>query len=302
MIICPSCGSKVDYDLCLGCPFCGARAVGPPLAKAGHELASYGRAVIALAGGVLMSAGLLVAIVAALVENNGVWLDWSNIRTAGEVAAWRLKWLALPFAIAILWSGARITLSIKKDPGRFIGLRAARAGFVAAIVATAMIAGLIGITVPERLRRRQWSNEAATNARAYTMARALLDYRDLNGTVPAQEYLVKELSTLPDPDGSIAEALRNLDATGYQVSTVLAAASSKARSLVPRGSAIRYATTNSSPASDRGVSFTSYEWRLPGEDKIPNNDDDVILRDGLILKVSELSASSPSALTRPRAP
>lgn len=302
MIICPSCGSKVDCDLCLGCPSCGARAVGPPLAKAEHELASYGRAAIALAGGVVMSAGLLVATVAALVENNGVWLGLSNIFTAGEVAAWRLKWVALPVAIAILWSGARLTRSIKNDPGRFIGLRAARAGFVAAIVATAMIASLIGITVPERLRRREWSIEAGNYARGYTLARALLEYRDLNGTVPTQDVLVKELSTLPDPDGSIAEALRNLDASGYQVSTVLAAASTKAGSLVPRGSAIRYAATSANPATDRGVSFTSYEWRLPGADKIPNNDDDVVLRDGLILKVSELSPSSSSVLTRPSAP
>lgn len=301
MIICPSCGSKVDCDLCLGCPSCGARAVGPPLAKAEHELASYGRAVIALAGGVVMSAGLLVATVAALVENNGVWLGLANILTAGEVAAWRLKWVALPIAIAILWSGARLTGSIKRDPARFMGLRAARAGFVAAMVATAMIASLIGITVPERLRRRQWAIEAGDNARCYTRARALLEYRDLNGTLPSQDELVKELSTLPDPDGSIAEALRNLDVSGYEASTVLAAASTKSKSLVPRGSAIRNATTSANPATDRGVSFTSYKWRLPGEDNILNTDDDVILQDGLIRRVSELPPSS-SSLTSPRAP
>lgn len=300
MIICPSCGSKVDCDLCVGCPSCGARAVGPPLATAEHELASYGRAVIALAGGVVMSAGLLVATVAALVENNGVWLSLSNILTAGEVAAWRLKWVALPIAIAIVWSGARLTRSIKKDPGRFIGLRTARAGFVAAMVATAMIAGLIGITVPERLRRHQWSIEAATNAPYYTLARAQLEYRDLHGTLPSQDELVKQLSTLPDPDGSIAEALRNLDVSGYELrSTVIAAASTKSKSLMPRGSAIRNAATGADPATDRGVSFTSYKWRLPGEDKILNNDDDLILQDGLIQRVSELSSS---ALTPPSTP
>lgn len=301
MIICPSCGSKVDCDLCLGCPSCGARAVGPPLAKAEHELASYGRAVIAFAGGVVMSAGLLVATVAALVENKGVWLGWSNILTAGEVAAWRLKWVELPVAIAILWSGARLTQSIKRDPGRFIGLPAARVGFVAAIVATTMIAGLIGITVPERLERRQWSIEAGVNARYYTIARAQLEYRDLKGTLPSPDDLVKELSTLPDPDGSIAEALRNLDVGGYEPSTVVAAASTKSKSLVPRGSAIRNAATSADPATDRGISFTSYKWHLPGEDNILGNDDDVILQDGLITKVSDLPPSS-SSLISPRAP
>jgi type II secretory pathway pseudopilin PulG len=266
------------------------------LARAEHELASYGRAVIALAGGVVMSAAFLVATVAALVENNGVWFSFSSLLTAGEVAAWRLKWYALPLAVVILWSGARLTGSIRKNPGRFIGLSAARAGFVSALVATAMIAGLIGITVPERLRRRQWAVEAADNARGYTLARALLEYREQKGTVPAQDELRSELSTLPDPDGSIAEALRNLDVSGYEASTVLAATSTQRKSLVPRGSAIRNASASTNPTTDRGVSFTSYKLRLPGPDKVLNNDDDLIVEDGLIKPASQQS-SSPSART-----
>lgn len=300
MIICPSCGSKVDSDLCLGCPSCGARAVGPPLAKAEHQLASYGRAVIAFGSGAVMAVGALGAIIGALVENKGVWFGLPNILTAGEVAAWRLKWVAFPVAIAVMWSVARLIRSIKNDQVRFTGLRAARTGFVAAIVATALLAGLIGITIPERLRRHQWAIDAANNAACYTRARALLEYRDLHGTLPAQDDLVKELSTLPDPDGSIAEALRNLDVSGYEAGTVLAAASTKSKSLVPRGSAIRKAATPD-PATERGVSFTSYKWRLPGEDKILNTDDDVILQDGLITKLSDLPSSS-SAQTRPRTP
>lgn len=301
MIICPSCGSKVDSDLCLGCPSCGARAVGPPLAKAEYELASYGRAVIAFASGTVMAAGVLIAIVAALVENKGVWFGLPNILTAGEVAAWRLKWVAFPVAIVVLWSLAGLIRSIKNDQVRFAGLRAARAGLVAAIVATAMIAGLIGITIPERLRRRQWANEAGINARAYTIARAQLEYHDLKGTLPSPDDLVKELGTLPDPDGSIAEALQNLDVSGYEPGTVIAAASTKSKSLVPRGSAIRKAALGAAPATERGLSFTSYKLRLPGEDKILNTEDDVILEDGLITRVSDLSSSSP-AQSRSRTP
>ena len=299
MIICPSCGSKVNSDLCLGCPSCGARAVGPPLARAEHELASYGRSAIVLSSGAAMFAGLLVAIVAALVENKGVWLGLSNILTAGEVAAWRLKWVALPIAIAVLWSSARIIRSIKNGSDRFIGLRVARAGFATSAMVTVLIATLIGITIPVRLERRQWAIEAATNAPYYTLARAQLEYRDLHGTLPSQEDLVKELGTLPDPDGSIAEALRSLDVSMYEAGTVLAAASTKSKSL-PRGTAIRNAATGANPTTDHGVSFTHYKWRLPGEDKILGTDDDVILQDGLIMKVSDLPSSS--ALTGPHAP
>lgn len=246
-----------------------------------------------------MSAGFLVAIVAALVENKGVWLGLSNIVTAGEVVAWRLKWVALPVAIAVLWSGARIIRSVKANPTRFIGLRAARLGFTASALVTLMIGTLIGITVPVRLERRQWANEAATNAPYYTLARAQLEYRDRTGTLPSQDDLVKELSTLPDPDGSIAEALRNVDVSGYEAGTVLAAASTKRKSL-PRGSAIRNAAASTSPTSDHGVSFTTYTWRLPGEDKILNTDDDVILQNGLVMKASDRQSSS--TLTRPNAP
>jgi hypothetical protein len=253
------------------------------------------------ASGVAMSGVFLASVIAALIEFGGFPPRFGSIINAGEVASWRLKWLALPVALIVLWGGARIIRSIKANPARFMGLRAARLGFAASALVTLLIAILIGITMPVRLERRQWAIEAATNAPYYTLARAQLEYRDLKGTLPSQDELVKELSTLPDPDGSIAEALRNLDVSGYEASTVLAAASTKSKSLVPRGSAIRNAATSANPATDRGVSFTSYKLRLPGEDKILNTDDDVILQDGLIMKVSEL-ASSPSAQTRPSTP
>lgn len=301
MIVCPSCGSKVDVDLCLGCASCGARAIGPPLAKAEHQLRSYGRAAIASANGAVMAAGFLGLVAATLIQFKGFTFHPSSILSAGEVAAWRLKWVALPIAIAVIWSSARIVQSIKKSPEQFVGLRAARAGFAASILATSMVAILIGITVPERVRRHQWAVEAGIHARGYTLARALMEYRALSGTLPGQETLVKELSTLPDPDGSIAEALRHIDPAGYQASTLLAAASTKSKVLVPRGGAIRNAAWID-PATDRGVSFTSYELRIsPGEDKIPNTDDDLVMADGIILTVAELRLSS-KASSLPRAP
>ena len=301
MIICPSCGANFAGDLCVGCPSCGARAVGPPLAKAEHELRSYGRALGAAASGALMFAAFFGSVIVVLIQYKlSFWtiLSRSNtIVSAGEVAAWRLKWLVVPAAIVALWSGRLLIRSIKNSSTRFGGLRLARAGFVVSVAVTVLIATLIGITLPVRLERRRWANEAAINARGYALARALLEYRDLKGTVPAQEDLIKELSTLPDPDGSIAEALFNLDATGYQASTLLAAASAKSKSLVPRGGAIRNAAFSADPGTDRGVSFTSYKLRLPGADKILNTDDDVIVEDGLIRPASELAVPS-SAKTR----
>jgi type II secretory pathway pseudopilin PulG len=309
LIICPACGSKVDGDLCLGCASCGARAIGPPLAKAEHQLPSYGRAAVVSANGAAMSAGFLSLVIVTLIQFRGFPLHLSSLInsgelaalvSAGEVAAWRLKWIALPVAIATLWSGARLIRSIKHNPQRFIGLRAARTGFAAAVVAILMVATLIGITIPERLRRHQWAVDAGYYAQAYTIQRALLEYRAAHGTLPTADDLVKGLSTLPDPDGSIAEALRNMDPSGYQASSVLAAASTKSKALVPRGTVLRYAATRTN-ADPPGVSFTNYDLRLPGPDKVLNTDDDFIVHDGLVLKVSELPPSS-SASTKPSVP
>ncbi|MFS8087419.1 MAG: hypothetical protein ACMG6H_17440, partial [Acidobacteriota bacterium] len=89
MIVCPACGSKVDVDLCLGCASCGARAVGPPLAKAEHQLPSYGRAAIVSANGAVMSAGFLTLVTVTLVQFQGFPFRWSSLIMAGEVVAWR---------------------------------------------------------------------------------------------------------------------------------------------------------------------------------------------------------------------
>ena len=299
MIICPACGSNVEGYLRLGCPSCGARAVGPPLAKAEHELRSYGRALGGAATGVLMFAAFLGAVVAALVQYKPasqsflILLRTSTIVAAGEVAAWRVKWFAFPAVIVALWGGHWLNGTIKRSASRSGGLRLARAGWAVSAVVTISIATLIGVTIPERLRQRQDSIEATMKARAYTLYRAALEYRELKGTYPADLRELGDKNLLPDLDGSIAEALSHVDPNGYQPSTVVAAASTKAKALVPRGGALRNAPANTNSDSP-GVSFTNYELRLPSDHKLFGSDDDFIMKDGLIMKASEWSSSASS--------
>jgi len=296
LIICPACGSRVDGQLSDGCSSCGARAVGPPLAKPEHQLLSYGPAVITATGGGVMLIAFLASVIAAWIVTRGGIFEFGAIYNAGQVAAWQSKWFALPLAIAVIWAGAKLTRNIRKSPERFAGLRLARTGFSAAIVATLMVATLIGVTVPERLRRRQWSFEAAEHARGYTLHRALLEYRDLHGTLPPQEDLVRELKTLPDPGGAIAEALSFVDANGYEANSVLAAAPKN--KTLPRGGAIRDAslTTTADPPP---VSFTNYQIRLPGDDKKLNTDDDLMVKDGLIMTIPQFRDFIASRTTEP---
>ena len=298
MIICPACGSSVQGQLRTGCSNCGARAVGPPLAKPEHQLVSYSPAGLTAAVGSVMALGLLTATVVAWITKMGALPRFWNVVSAGETAAWQLKWVALPMAIAGVWVGSKSLNAIKATPNRFGGLRLARAGYSTAIVTTLVVGTLIGITVPERLRHHQWGLEAAENVRAYTLSRAILEYRELHGTVPpTQDELLSALRTLPDPNGAIAEALRFVDVNGYQPTSVLAAAVPKSKPLA-RGGAIRNAslTTTLDPPA---VSFTNYDLRLPGADKKLNTDDDLIVSDGLVMTASEFAAYRSSRSSAP---
>jgi hypothetical protein len=244
-----------------------------------------------------MFAAFALTTVFALAQGSGrISLRFWSIVSAGEVAAWRLKWLALPVAIFALWGGSRLVRSIKNSSSRFGGLRLARAGFVVSAAVTVLIATLIGITIPERLRQRQLSIDAEFYAQGYTIQRALLEYRDVHGTLPSA---LTDLRELPDPDGAIAAALNHADPTGYKATALLASATkTKPRSIrVDRNS-----PTTPSPDAllGNGLSFTNYDLRLPGQDKILGTDDDLIMRDGIIMKVSELPPSA-SSLNRPGA-
>jgi len=294
LIICPACGLNVEGDLRLGCPSCGARAVGPPLAKAEHELPSFGRASFVFASGFAALCTFLGLLISVLVENKSAWPGFWTIVSAGEVAAWRVKWASIPILVTLLIAGVKITRSIKQNPSRYIGLRAARFGLVSSAAVALLIATLIGITVPVRLERRQWGLEAAMAARAYTLHRALLEYRELHGTYPTDpDKYVEALRTLPDSDGSIADALRYVDPSGYQATAQLAAASTKSKPLVVRGVALRNASTTP-PPEPTGVSFTSYTLRLPSEHRLFGSDDDFVLSDGVVTKASEAGSSSLS--------
>ncbi len=212
---------------------------------------------------------------------------WSWI-AAAETAAWRLKWAALPVTILVLWGCRKIYRSMLQEPARFCGLRYARCGLMASATIPVLIAVLIGVTVPERLRRRQLGIEAGIHALGYTYDRALSEYRARYGRLPDD---LKDLRQLPDPDGSIAAALDNFKpewlATAYKPTADVAA---KQKPVTLRGTVIRNASLNG-PASEplaEGLSFTNYTLRLPGEDNLMGTEDDWIVKDGVISRAPEL--------------
>ena len=286
--ICPCCGFKFVGSLAYGCDSCGAKPVGEALPRPEHELPSFGRSLLLAVIGSLLVLAFLTQTVVALLQKASLSLGLWSLVAAAQTAAWRLKWVAIPVTILVLWAVRKLYRSVADNPTSFCGLRYARMGFFASAMVPALIALLIGVTVPERLRQRQRGIEAEFYAKGYTIDRALLEYRIQFGTLPTD---LKDLSRLPDKDGSIAAALSTIDVTAYKATADLAALPAKKPNTL-RGAVILKASLNP-PATDdlpnEGLSFTNYELPLAGPDKIAGTEDDLIVRDGVILKASEVA-------------
>jgi hypothetical protein len=288
--ICPCCGFKFHGALTDGCDNCGARAVGVALPKPAHQLPSYGRSLVLVVGGSLTLLVFLIQTIIALFQKGFASFGFWSVVAAGETAAWRLKWIAIPVTLVTLWLGRKLYRSIKQQPDRFCGVTYARRGLLASVAVSFLIALLIGVTVPARLRQREMSAEAAKNALVNTFDLAVFRYQLIHKRTPYQSTVKEELSTLTDPDGSIAAALAVIDLQGYQpIGEVAAVASEKSRSL--RGAAIRTASFNSSTddSTPAGLPFTHYELRLAGDDKVFGTDDDWVMRDGVIKKAIDVA-------------
>jgi hypothetical protein len=289
LTICPCCGFKFHGALTNGCKQCGARAVGEPLPRPDYELPSYGRALVLAISGSLVTLIFVVQIIIAFVQHYSDSFGFWNWVAAGETAAWRLKWISIPVLFVGLWFGRKLYRSILDRPARFCCVKYAQRGLLASATVAMLIALLIGITVPARLRQRQLAREAGIRVQGYVIEQALTAYRIKYKTYPAEmKDLVKRL---PDPDGSLEAAIRNLDPNTYLPSADVAANASVEKSRSLRGAVIRK-TSLSSATDDTpsgGLSFTNYRLLLPGEDKITGTDDDWIVRDGMVMRLSEVA-------------
>jgi hypothetical protein len=243
--------------------------------------------VLAVSGSLVVLVFVVQTFVAFFQRSSRAHLFWSWV-AAGETAAWRLKWISIPVFFATIWLGRKLYRSILDDPQKFCGLKHARSGLLASSIVTLLIALLIGITVPARLRHRELAKEAAIRAQAYTIERALFEYHLTYKTFPADLKDLRE--RISDPDGSLAAALANIDPNAYHPSAEFAAnATEKPRSL--RGTVIRKASLSSATddTPSGGLSFTNYALALPGEDKITGNDDDWIILNGMVVKRSDIA-------------
>jgi len=292
--ICPCCGFKDVESLTIGCAQCGARAVGDALPKPAIELPSYGRALVLVLSGSLLVLVFITQTIIAMFQRSSdshvKFFHFWNWIAAGETAAWRLKWVSIPVLFVTLWFGRKLYRSIRLEPERFCGLTYARRGLMASVMVGLLVATLIGITVPARFRQRRLAIEAGYRAQAYTLEVALQKYKILHKRLPDQSTLVEDLLSLPDPDGTIATALKDFDVNGYQPRGEVAAVDTKKgrnlRNAIVRNASFTLATDDTPPG---GLAFTDYDLRLAGEDKILGTDDDWVGRDGMIMKITDVA-------------
>ncbi len=227
----------------------------------------------------------------ALFEQKPFSINFRNAVSAGETAAWRLKWLALPLSLLVIWASARVSARIAREPLRFIGQRLANAGFALSLVMAVGLTVLIGATIPERLRQRENSIQAALDVEACEASKVLYEYRMRYNSYPAT---ADDLHNLPDPDGSVARLIAVMSDKTYEPQSAIAALpprTSKTRS--PRGAAVplrpvALRTSIGDDVAGEAISFTNYKLRLPGRDKKLGTEDDMMVRDGLIVPAPPL--------------
>ncbi|HEX8285032.1 MAG TPA: hypothetical protein VF588_16845 [Pyrinomonadaceae bacterium] len=276
-----------------GCASCGARAVGPPLARPERELPGYGHALAVSAAGLLLACAFAGSTAGALLQFDEFALDAKTLLRAAETAAWRLKWTALPAGFALSALCAWMYSRMRREPARFVGHAHARAGLALTFAVSLLLPVLVGVTVPERLRMRELARRSAENALLYETDLALARYRKRFGTYPAS---LSDLRRLEDPDGSIARLLATVAPGEYKPETDLASltpARGKSRGR-RRVSALRASATVDAP--DAGIVLTNYALALPGRDRVLGTADDLYIRDGRIYDAAPSPAAGAGAV------
>ncbi|HEX8128546.1 MAG TPA: hypothetical protein VF527_05540, partial [Pyrinomonadaceae bacterium] len=182
------------------------------------------------------------------------------------------------------------------------GLRFADAGFKLSVVLAFGLTVLVGLTIPERLRQRERGIEAAKNVEGYEAIKVLYEYRARFNSFPAT---AEDLQKLPDPDGSVARLMAAMRSEAYEPQSAIAALppvttktrATRAAANVPiRPVALR--TAIGGDVAGEALSFTNYKLRLPGKDNTLGTEDDLMIRDGVIIPAPPLpQAPSRANLT-----
>ncbi|MFY9574339.1 MAG: hypothetical protein WAV20_23300 [Blastocatellia bacterium] len=168
------------------------------------------------------------------------------------------KWLAFA-SVAVFWSAWRAVRRSKQDPEWYGGYKTAAATLTIAIAGSAVVAAYGIAHIPKALENYRLRQIAATHASMYQVATLLEEYKRVTRSYPRtpQEFKKAVGNSLP---------------TDYWDGT------------------IKYQSTFE-PRADRIKLIgppDNFELRSAGPDGLSDTDDDIIMRDGILLTYSDL--------------
>jgi hypothetical protein len=287
-MICPCCGENREISS-LECAACGAKQVGPPLAKPDVLMPKLGPSFAALVCGVLV---IIVFFLAWIMREDAkvgrvllVWtlgdgyeltkhlleaeprLPYYRIFTfdAYRLAADSFSFVAIPLSIAGVWLARRALRLIKSDSASFAGARVARASYGLSIGLLIVFTAVSVSSIPRAIANGRAKRAAHTRALMYELhARGLQKYYKEYRLYPAELTDLLKVNASGVPQADYWE--HNFD---YKPGGVIA-------------------------SNGTGVYMTNYKLVSAGPDGIFGTKDDITMVDGVIVESDEPDAAEPN--------
>ncbi|MBI4854970.1 MAG: type II secretion system protein GspG [Acidobacteria bacterium] len=225
-MVCPCCGGQMASDG-LSCS-CGARVIGPPLIEPDYFVPQVGRSVSAL----------VLAII--------------------SVFAFIWKFL-LVFTLLAIYLAFDSRKKILSDPKHFGAYRTATSALILSITILLAVSTYVAIGIPKYLRTQEEKQRAATRAKMYHLASALLEYKIQHGAYPVS---LEELKSVSKENLELIDFWENK--LKYAATAELAVDSQVGNQPLPF--------------------FNQYQLVSPGADGKLGTSDDLVMRDGTILQ------------------
>jgi len=284
-MICPCCGESREISSS-ECASCGAKQVGPPLARPDVLMPKLGQSFAALACGVMVIITfLLIWALQDDVRVGRVLLVWMlgdgyeltkklleadshlpyyRIFTYNAyILAYDFSIAAIPLSLAGIWLARRALRLIKSDSASFGGVRVARASYCLSIGLLVVFSAVSVSSIPREIAKRRAKRLAATRALMYELhARGLQRYYKEYGAYPGELTDLSRVSASGSPQSDYWE--RNFE---YKPVGVIAS----------KGSAI---------------SLSDYKLVSAGPDGRFGTEDDITMIDGVIVE----SQDDPDAI------
>jgi hypothetical protein len=284
-MICPCCGESREISSS-ECASCGAKQVGPPLAKPDVLMPKLGPSFAALACGVMVIIAFLLAwasdndvrvgrVLLVWTLGDGYELTKKLLEADAKLPYYRIfafdayrlannfSIVAIPLSLAGIWLARRALRLIKSDSASFGGVKVARASYCLSICLLIVFGAVSVSSIPRAIATRRAKRIAATRALMYELhARGLQRYYKEYGAYPGELADLSRVNASGTPQSDYWE--RNFE---YKPVGVIAS----------KGSAI---------------SLSDYKLVSCGPDGEFGTEDDITMIDGVIVE----SQNDPDAV------